>query len=402
MKPVVQSNNLKQTHYELRGKISSMAAQLEQQQHNILKLHLGNPGLFGLSSPPELLKSIQTHLPSSQGYCDSKGLISAREAICDHIIKLGGYGVHPERTYIGNGVSELINLALCALLNPGDEVLLPQPVYPLWSAVTSLHGGVIRYYSCDEDNHWLPNCEHMEQQINAKTKAIVVINPNNPTGSVYPEHHLQAISRLAEKHQLIIFSDEIYGNIIYPPHTFKSMASITKNTLLITFGGLSKNYLLAGFRCAWMTASGTTEHSDDYLNGIEKLLAMRLCANVPVQHAIPVALSDRRFNCLQQYPDMLTKRNRVIERLNSITGISCQEPAGAFYAYPKFTFDQLPWENDHHWILDFLTQHHILLAPGSTFAQPDHKHFRLVLLPDETLLLDACDQLETFISRNIL
>jgi alanine-synthesizing transaminase len=402
MKPIAQSHNLQQTHYELRGKISAMAADLERHNHSILKLHLGNPGLFGLSTPPELLEAIQKNLSRSQGYCDSKGLLSSREAICEHLINQGAHNVHTERTYIGNGVSELINIALGALLNPGDEVLLPQPVYPLWSAVTTLNGGVIRYYSCEEKNDWLPNINHIEQQINSKTKAIVIINPNNPTGSVYPEHNIRAISQLAEKNQLILFSDEIYADIIYPPHTFKSVASITKDTLAITFGGLSKNYLLAGFRCAWMTASGTTKHANDYLNGIEKLLAMRLCANVPVQHAIPVALSNEHFDCLKQYPNMLRKRNRVIDALNSIEGISCLTPAGAFYAYPRFTLNQLPWENDHQWILEFLTHHHILLAPGSTFAQPDHRHFRLVLLPSEEQLLYACDELKKFIGTHVL
>jgi alanine-synthesizing transaminase len=396
MPSLKQSNNLNHTHYELRGKISAMAAQMEAQNKKILKLHLGNPGLFGMDCPPELLNAISKNLPHSQGYCDSKGLLSAREAIHHKLISQQVINSHPDKIFIGNGVSELINISLAALLNPEDEVLLPRPVYPLWSAATTLNGAKVRYYDCCEDNAWLPNIDTIKQQISPKTKAIVIINPNNPTGSVYPEKTIMDIVKIAEAHQITLFSDEIYADIVYQETPFKTAASLTKNTLMITFGGLSKNYLLAGFRCAWMSISGQVSHAKDYINGIEKLLAMRLCANVPVQHAIPLALSDNRFNMLQQHPDMLEKRNQVIKRINQIDGLSCDLPAGAFYAFPKFTLPHLPWENDNEWVLQFLQEHHILLAPGSTFAQPDQRHFRLVLLPKLEELLEACDKLEFF------
>jgi alanine-synthesizing transaminase len=399
MSKIEQSLNLQHTHYELRGKISAMANAMESQKKKILKLHLGNPGLFGLDCPEELLAVVRDNLHASQGYCDSKGLISAREAIHAKHSECGSINSHPERIYIGNGVSELINIALSALLNPGDEILLPQPVYPLWSAATTLNGGKVKYYTCDENNSWQPDTTDIENKITAKTKAIVIINPNNPTGSVYPTSCLRAIAKIAEKHQLVLFSDEIYADIIYPPYTFEPTASVTESTLMITFGGLSKNYLLAGFRCAWMSVSGRIDHAKDYIVGIEKLLAMRLCSNVPAQHAIPLALSSPRFNMLQQHPEMITKRNQVVERLNQIEGLSCQLPAGAFYVFPTFTKKELAWEKDDTWVLNFLEKYNILLAPGSTFAQPDQRHFRLVLLPSLKDLLLTCDKLEQFIQE---
>ena len=397
MQAINQSKLLQQTHYELRGKISSMANQLIQQKHSILKLHLGNPAIFNLDAPTELLEAVSSNLKLSQGYCDSKGLINAREAIVQYNLKQNIQDCHPDRTYIGSGASELINFSLAALLNPGDEVLLPQPVYPLWSAVTTWHGGVIRFYQCDENNDWQPNIQYLKKQITANTKAIVVINPNNPTGSVYPKKTLQAIAEIAQQHQLVIFSDEIYANIVQPDTSFTPMANITQDALVITFSGLSKNYLLAGFRCAWMTATGATKHADDYLNGIEKCLTMRLCANVPVQHAIPIALSDSRFSLTRQYPGMTEKHTKVIQRLNAIEGLHCNMLSGAFYAYPKWDKSLVNWEHDEDWVLDFLQQHHILIAPGSTFCQPDQQHFRLVLLAELNQLLNTCDRLEEFI-----
>ena len=390
------SDCLEHTSYELRGKISAAADQLELAGEQILKLHLGNPGLFGLSAPQAVLDGVAHNLDKSQSYCHSKGLPLAREAILTHWQQHDLPQTDVDNIFIGNGVSELIHVVLQALLNPGDEVLLPQPDYPLWSAATNLHGGVSVYYQCDEQNQWQPDVEHMASQINERTKAIVLINPNNPTGAVYTKEILQAIAELARKHQLLVFSDEIYSDIVYEPDDFTYFSSIADDLLTITFHGLSKNYLLAGYRCAWMVVSGDRSGAGEYLQGIHKLLTMRLCPNVPAQYAIPVALSDPEYSLLKQYPNMYAKRELIIKQLNSIEGLSCIKPAGSFYAYPAWDEAVVSWQHDEDWVLQFLQQYRILLAPGTTFGQPDQRHFRLVFLPKEEELLQLCASLRDF------
>ena len=397
MTDIPQSYHLQNTHYELRGKVSAMALKLEAQGHQLLKLHLGNPGLFNLDAPAALIDCVSSHLQASQAYCHSKGLPQAREAILQHWQRNNGPGVHLDNILMGNGVSELINVVLQALVNPGDEILLPRPTYPLWSAATTLCGGVCRYYDCFAENEWQPDIDHLESLVTPRTRAIVVINPNNPTGSLYSTECLQAIARIAATHQLVLFSDEIYSDIVYEPHQFEAMAPHSQDTFTVTFRGLSKNYLLAGYRCAWMVVSGTITQGQDYLNGINKLLEMRLCPNVPAQYAVPMALSDPAFTLLQHHPEMVNKRNQVVDRLNQIEGLHCHRPAGAFYAYPSWEPAVCCWDHDEQWVFEFLQQHRILLAPGSTFAQNDPYHFRIAMLPDTQALLDACDCLEEFI-----
>lgn len=400
MNSIKQSKYLKNTHYELRGKISAMATQLEQNGELITKLHLGNPGLFNLNAPDALIDIVQANLHQSQPYCHSKGLLSAREAILNHWQQQQGPKVHIDNILMGNGVSELINVVLSALLNPGDEILLPCPTYPLWSAATTLYGGVCQYYQCDANDHWQPDITHMESLITEKTKAIVVINPNNPTGSLYSKGHLKAIASLASKHQLILFADEIYSEIVYEPNEFVATAPLSEDTLTITFRGLSKNYLLAGYRCAWMVISGNTNSAQDYILGINKLLEMRLCAGVPAQYAVPLALSDKAFSLLEHFPEMKTRRTQVVERINQIDGLSCHLPQGAFYIYPRWEPDACYWETDDQWVFDFLQAKKILLAPGSTFAQPDPYHFRIAMLPETEELLKACEDLEQFMVQS--
>ena len=394
-KHISQSQHVSNAHYELRGRLTQAANALQAKDKHLLKLHLGNPGLFNLTAAEELIKAITDNLTSSQAYCDSKGLMSARLAIQQHARDNNLAEIKLDHIMIGNGVSELINFSLQALLNPGDEVLLPQPVYPLWSAATTLHGGQVYNYRCNKDN-WLPDIDHLASQISSKTKALVVINPNNPTGSVYPREILEAIAALAAQHNLVLFADEIYSEILYDDTPFHYCASLDHDALIISFHGLSKNYLLAGYRCAWLTASGATDRARGYLDGIAKLMSMRLCANVPAQHAIATALQNPQYGFLQRYPEMVTKRNRVIAALNNIEGLSCHRPQGAFYAYPQWDAGTEVWDKDEDWVLDFLTQEQVLLAPGSTFAQPDQRHFRLVLLPDEADCLLACEKLQHF------
>ena len=400
MKPIKQSQHLQDTHYELRGKLSRAADALLSRGESIMKLHLGNPGLFNLNAPQPILDHINDNLVPAQAYCDSRGLPLARQAILDHWHAKGLPETDMNHVFIGNGVSELINICLQALLNPGDTILLPQPVYPLWSAAATACGGKVDYYPCREENGWLPTLADIENSITEHTRAITIINPNNPTGAVFPKQLLRDIGQLAAQHNLVVFADEIYSDIVYPSTSgFHYLANECPDALTITFHGLSKNFLLAGYRCAWMVFSGQLEHADCYIDGINKLLSMRLCASVPAQYAIPAALSDPKYTLLNQYPEMITKKDNVIARLNTIKGLHCHVPDGAFYAYPSWDPSVVSWDEDISWILDFLEQHHILLAPGSTFAQPDNRHFRLVLLPSEAELLRFCDKLEEFIQN---
>jgi alanine-synthesizing transaminase len=392
-----QSPHLDNVQYELRGEISAVAEQLVTQGHDILQLQLGNPGLFGLRAPQALMDTVVKNLGASQAYCHYKGLLSAREAIEQHWREQQLAETTLDHIFIGNGVSELVHITLQALLSPGDEVLMPQPVYPLWPATTELYGGVVKYYPCDKQNNWLPDIEAMEQQITPDSKAIVIINPNNPTGVVYPRELLEQIASLARKHHLMIFSDEIYSDIVYEPYQFHPMASVSDDVVTITFQGLSKNYLLAGFRCAWAVVSGDVGCASSYLAGVNKLLSMRLCANVPAQHAISEALSNSKHSFLHLYPEMQQKRDLLIDTLNDIDGLSCMSPQGAFYAYPYWDSSVANWETDTAWVLSFLREHHILLAPGSTFCQSDSLHFRLAFLCDWDRLEYTCVKLKQLI-----
>lgn len=402
MQTIVQSRNLANAHYELRGRVAQMASEMQRQGETILPMHLGNPGLFGLEAHPDLCQAIVENLIPAQAYCDSLGLPQARSAIAEDWQKKGGRSVSIDRIFVGNGVSELINAALLALLNPGDEILLPQPVYPLWSAVTELCGGVVKFYRCSESEGWLPDVDHMTRLVTQKTKAIVLINPNNPTGAVYPSGLLQDVGRLAAEHQLVLFADEIYSDILFDDAQFTHAGHVVEEPLVISFDGLSKNYLMAGYRCAWMVCSGNVAVARDYINGIKKILSMRLCANVPSQYAIELALSSDDYRFLSRVPDLQRRRDHTVAALNKIEGCSCHTPQGAFYLFPRWDESSCYWHADTDWIMSFLKQNCILLAPGSTFSQPDQLHFRMVLLPDFDTLQETVRRLNDFMQSKAL
>lgn len=400
MKSVKKSSKLNNVCYEIRGQIAAEARRLEDEGHKVLKLNIGNPAPFGFEAPDDILKDVIHNLPTAQGYCDSKGIYSARVAVMQYFQQNGIRDLSTEDIFIGNGVSELIVMAMQGLLNDGDEVLIPAPDYPLWTAAVSLSGGKPIHYRCDEENQWFPDLEDMATKISTNTKAIVLINPNNPTGSVYSKEILEGILALAREHQLIVFSDEIYDKILYDEATHIPTASLATDVLIITMGGLSKNYRIAGFRAGWMVITGPKIHAEDFLEGLNILASMRLCANVPVQHAIQTALGG-----YQSINELITGNGRLIKQrniaykmINDIDGLSCNAAMGALYLFVKVDAKKFNITNDEKMVLDLLKQEKILLVHGSAFNIPEKNYFRLVFLPHEDELVPALERLKAFFS----
>ena len=397
MQDILKSNKLANVFYDIRGPVAHAAKKMEEDGHRILKLNIGNPKPFGLDAPEEIIQDVILNLPDSEGYCDSKGLFSARKAIMQYSQQKNIKDVNIEDIILGNGVSELIVMSMQGLLNSGDEVLIPSPDYPLWTGAVSLGGGTPIHYHCDEQSNWFPDMDDIRKKVNKNTKAIVLINPNNPTGAVYPDEVLLELIQIARENNLIVFSDEIYDKILFDGATHTSTASLADDLLFITFNGLSKNYRLAGFRAGWMIISGAKHKAKDYIEGLEMLASMRLCANVPSQHAIQTSLGG-----YQSIDDLVApggriyeQRNIAYEALNSIPGISCTKPMGALYCFPKIDTKQFNIHNDERMVLDLLEQQKILIVHGTAFnwSQPDH--FRVVFLPrpeDLTLALDKMGQ----------
>ncbi|RHW75313.1 pyridoxal phosphate-dependent aminotransferase [Colwellia sp. RSH04] len=400
MKAITKSSKLNKVCYDIRGQIAAEARRLEDEGHKILKLNIGNPAPFGFAAPDDILKDVIHNLPSSQGYSESQGIYSARVAVMQYFQQQNIKEVSVDDIYIGNGVSELIVMAMQALLNNDDEVLIPAPDYPLWTAAVALSGGTPVHYHCDDENFWYPNLEDMEAKISKKTKAIVLINPNNPTGAVYPEEVLQGIIALARKHHLIIFSDEIYDKILYDEATHIPTASLAQDVLIITMGGLSKNYRIAGFRAGWMVVSGPKIHAEDYLEGLNILSSMRLCANVPCQHAIQTALGGyQSINELITGDGRLLKQRNIAEKMiNDIDGLSCHPAMGALYLFVKVDNAKFNITDDEKMILDLLKQEKILLVHGRAFNIKDNNYFRLVFLPHVDELIPALERLKNFFS----
>ncbi len=398
MKKITKSSKLKNVCYEIRGQIAAEARRLEDEGHKILKLNIGNPAPFGFEAPDDILKDVIRNLPTAQGYSDSKGIYSARVAVMQYFQQNNIKDVSIEDIYIGNGVSELIVMSMQGLLDNGDEVLIPAPDYPLWTAAVALSGGEPIHYKCDEDNHWFPNIEDMESKINENTKAIVLINPNNPTGSVYSKDVLLDILALAKKYNLIVFSDEIYDKILYDEAVHIPTASLTQDVLIITMGGLSKNYRIAGFRAGWMVISGPKHHATDYLEGLNILSSMRLCSNVPSQHAIQTALGGyQSINELISGDGRLIKQRNLAHKLiNEIDGLSCNPAMGALYLFVKVDAEKFNITNDEQMILDLLMQEKILLVHGSAFNIEEKNYFRLVFLPHVDELIPAMEKLKNF------
>lgn len=398
MKSVKKSSKLNNVCYEIRGQIAAEARRLEDEGHKILKLNIGNPAPFGFEAPDDILKDVIHNLPTAQGYCDSKGIYSARVAVMQYFQQNGIRDLNIDDIFIGNGVSELIVMAMQGLLNDGDEVLIPAPDYPLWTAAVSLSGGKPVHYRCEEKNNWFPDLDDMAANINENTKAIVLINPNNPTGAVYSKEVLEGILSLAREHDLIVFSDEIYDKILYDGATHIPTASLANDVLIITMGGLSKNYRIAGFRAGWMVITGPKIHAEDFLEGLNILASMRLCANVPVQHAIQTALGGYQSinELISGDGRLLKQRNLAHEMINDIDGLSCQPAMGALYLFVRVDAEKFNITNDEQMVLDLLKQEKILVVHGSGFNIPDKNYFRLVFLPHVDELVPALEKIKSF------
>lgn len=391
---VKQSSKLAGISYEIRGPVAEQAARLEAEGHHVVKLNTGNPLLFGFEAPAEILQDIVRTLPASSGYSSSKGLLSARRAVVQYYQTLGLDDIDVEQVFLGNGVSELIMMAMTALLENGDEVLVPAPDFPLWTAATALNGGRPVHYICDEGSDWYPDVADIEAKITDRTRAIVIINPNNPTGAVYPPEVLRRILEVARRHGLVVFADEIYDKIYYDDLTHTAIATLAPDLLCLTFSGLSKSYRCAGFRSGWLVVSGPTHHAENYLEGLTMLAGLRLCANVPAQQAIQAALGGHQsiYDLTLPGGRLREQRDRAWEALNAIPGVSCVKPKGALYAFPRIDLDMYPIHDDEKFVLDLLLQEKLHIVQGTGFNWPRPDHFRIVTLPH-------ADDLEAIIER---
>ncbi len=396
-----QSTKLQDVLYEIRGPVHAHAARLEAEGHRILKLNIGNPAPFGFEAPDVIMRDIIQALPYAQGYSDSKGILPARRAVVTRYELVEGFPyLDVDDVYLGNGVSELITMTTQALLDNGDQVLIPAPDYPLWTAATSLAGGTAVHYLCDETNGWMPDIEDLESKITERTKALVIINPNNPTGAVYTREILTKMVALARKHQLLLLADEIYDKILYDDAEHISVASLAPDLLCFTFNGLSKAYRVAGYRSAWLAITGPKDHAASLLEGVNLLANMRLCPNVPAQHAIQVALGGH-----QSIDDLVLPGGRLLEqrdvawtKLNEIPGVSCVKPKGALYAFPRLDPEVHEIHDDDQLVLDLLLNEKILLTQGTGFNWPEPDHLRIVTLPWARDLAVAIERLGNFLA----
>jgi alanine-synthesizing transaminase len=398
---VTQSSKLADVCYDIRGPVLDAARQLEEEGRRILKLNIGNPAPFGFEAPDEIIANVVRNLPFSEGYSDSQGLLSARTAIVQHYQEQGFVDVSVEHVWLGNGVSELISFSLQALLNDGDEVLIPAPDYPLWTAATSLCGGRAVHYMCDESADWLPDVDDLAAKISPRTKAIVLINPNNPTGAVYPRWVLESIAELARKHGLIVMTDEIYEKILYDGAEHIPFASVAPDLLTLTFNGLSKAYRLAGFRSAWLLVTGPRRAAGSYLEGLSILANMRLCPNVPGQHAIQTALGGRQsiHDLVLPGGRLREQRDAAMAALKQIPGVTCVQPRGALYVFPRLDPEVYPIEDDQQFVLELLRDQHVLVVQGSGFNWPQPDHLRIVTLPRADDLTEAIGRIGSFLAE---
>lgn len=400
MKKFEKSSKLDNVCYDIRGPVMDEANRMSDQGIEILKLNIGNPAPFGFRAPEELLAKMNANLCHTEGYSDSKGILSARKAIVKYCEKKGIQGVTVDDVYTGNGVSELITLSMQGLLNYGDEILVPSPDYPLWTASVTLSGGVAVHYVCDERSDWYPDVAHMRSLITDRTKGIVIINPNNPTGALYPKEILEEIAQLAREHDLILFADEIYDRLVLDGEEHVSIASLAPDLFTITFNGLSKSHLIAGYRSGWMTLCGDKSHVRGYIEGINLLSSMRLCSNVPAQSIIELALDLEK-----ETKELLIPGGRIYEQreyayhaLNEIPGISVVKPKAAFYMFPKMDIRKFNITDDERFALDFLRDKKILLTHGGGFHWDSPDHFRVVYLPEVSQLKIALDRLADFMT----
>ena len=402
MNTIKKSDKLQNVCYDIRGPLLQTANKMEAEGKRILKLNIGNPAPFGLEAPHEILRDVAMNLPEATGYSDSQGIFSARKAVLQYYQSKGLLSAVDVRdVYLGNGVSELIVMTMQALMNDGDEVLVPMPDYPLWTAAANLAGGTAVHYRCNEEDNWHPDIADIKSKITSKTKGIVVINPNNPTGALYSDELLLQIVEVAKEHDLIIMADEIYDRILYDDMEHTPMSTLTDEVLVLSYNGLSKSHRIAGFRAGWMMVSGRKEHASDFIEGLDMLASMRLCSNVQGQYAIQTAMGG-----YQSMKDLTSKKGRLykqrelaVTRLNAIKGISCTMPQGAFYCFPKMDPEIYPIKDDMQFMMDLLLEENVLMVQGTGFNWDKHDHFRLVFLPNLHDLEDAMDRLDRFFAK---
>jgi alanine-synthesizing transaminase len=399
MQQVIQSTKLANVCYEIRGPVLEEAMRLEAAGHRILKLNTGNPAPFGFECPPEILEDMLRTLKDAHGYGDAKGLLSARRAVMQHY-QTKGIPLDVEDVYLGNGASELIQMSMHALLDNGDEVLVPAPDYPLWTASVSLAGGTAVHYRCDEQSDWMPDLDDIERKVTDRTKAIVIINPNNPTGAVYSEEMLRGLTDIARRHRLVVCSDEIYDKILYDDATHTPTAAVAPDLLTLTFNGLSKAYRVAGYRSGWLAVCGPKAHAASYIEGLTILANMRLCANMPAQHAIATALGGHQsINSLVLPGGRLrAQRDATYEALTAIPGVTCVKPKGALYAFPRLDPQVYKIKDDRQMVLDLLRAEKIMIVHGTGFNWIEPDHFRIVTLPRAEDLTDAIGRIGRFLS----
>ena len=396
-----KSSKLDDVCYDIRGPVLDEANRLEEEGHRIIKLNVGNPAPFGFDAPEEMLRDLIHNLPHSQGYCDSKGLYPARKAVMQYMQQLGAADVDIDDIYIGNGVSELLMMALQGLLEIGDEVLIPAPDYPLWTAAVNLCDGKPVHYLCNEDAGWAPDLADLEAKITPRAKVLVIINPNNPTGAVYDRETLQGLVEIARRHGLVVMADEIYDKILYEDAEYIPVSTLAEDLLVLTFSGLSKSYRAAGFRTGWLVVSGAKHRAGDYIEGLNMLASMRLCANVPTQHAVQTALGGHQSITAYTQPGgrLYEQRELAWRLLNEIEGLSCVKPKGALYFFPRLCPQRFNIRDDEQFALDLLRREKLLVVQGSGFNWPHPDHFRIVFLPHADELADAIGRLKRFLDH---
>jgi alanine-synthesizing transaminase len=401
LKPILKSSKLNDVCYDIRGPVLDKARQMEEEGHKIIKLNIGNLAVFGLEPPDEIVQDMIRNLPHSAGYTDSKGLFAPRKSVVHYSQEKHIAGVSVDDVYLGNGASELIVMSLNALLDSGDEVLVPAPDYPLWTAAVSLSGGRPVHYLCDEASDWFPDIADIRAKITPKTRGIVVINPNNPTGALYPPELLLQIVELARQHQLIVFADEIYDKTLYDGHSHTSIASLADDVLFVTFNGLSKNYRSCGYRAGWMIVSGDKRHAGDYIEGLNMLASMRLCANTPGQLAIQTALGGYQSikDLVAPSGRLCRQRDLAYELLSQIPGVSVVKPKAALYMFPKLDPKMYPIADDQQFAYELLAEEKVLIVQGTGFNWPTPDHFRLVFLPNSDDLSDAIARIARFLGH---
>ncbi|MDX8384892.1 MAG: pyridoxal phosphate-dependent aminotransferase [Gallionella sp.] len=401
MKPILKSDKLSNVCYDIRGPVMERAKLMEEEGHRIIKLNIGNLAPFGFEAPEEIQQDVILNLPNSSGYSDSKGMFSARKAVMHYCQSKKIPGVELEDIYIGNGASELIVMVMQGLLNTDDEVLVPSPDYPLWTAAVTLASGTARHYLCDEANEWNPDLKDIRSKITEKTRAIVIINPNNPTGALYSDDILKEIIQIAREHELIIFADEIYDKMLYDGAKHTSIASLADDVLFLTLNGLSKNYRACGYRAGWMVVSGDKLHAQDYIDGLTILASMRLCSNVPGQFAIQTALGgNQSIDDLVAPNGRLTKqRDLAYQKLTAIPGVTCVKPKASLYLFPRFDPEIYPIKDDQQFILELLETEKVLVVQGTGFNWIHPDHIRVVFLPTVDDLSKALDRITRFLEH---